>query len=222
MVMQKAISFIIVFAEILSVSTSFSQLVSKDITMTYKVVAYDLDKGDSGFMNIDGALYTVKVKDNQTRTDFVNSLGEESVIYDRQNNKGVILKAYGSQHLMYRLNQEQWSNFISRLYYIKFEIDNEKTTQNGYLCEHAIAKEKNGASIEVYFHPDVIPVNDQYGLSFQQLKGLPVRVIKKSGNQYFEYSLTNIGFEPISSNVFSEPKSGYRILEYKEAKAIKQ
>ena len=61
-------------------------------------------KGDA----LAGATTTVYLKGNNSRTDMVSSLGNETTIHNGNSGNAVILKEFSGQKLMIKLSKENW------------------------------------------------------------------------------------------------------------------
>ncbi len=166
--------------------------------------------------SFEGATYQVYVKGNQSRTEMINGLGTESVLYDSRAAKGAILKEYSGQKLMITMNAENWSAKNNYFRNLKFTVGNEEKTINGFACKKATAALSSGESLSVYFAPGIVLNNRQYNNAFTNIEGLPVQYEVKSGNMKFIYTLKSISYEPIAAAKFELPKSGYRIMSYEE------
>jgi len=201
---------------------TIAQKTITEATLKYQVNAKTYNGSDSVKLSADGASYTVYIKDNQTRSDFSNRYGNETVIYDKGTGQGVLMKSYGAQHLLYNMNQQNWNDHISSLYLLQFKEGGEREVVNNMSCKIAIANLGQGKRIMVYYNPEIVLANNQYGLSFKQLNGLPVKIIKISGRDTYEYALSSIIYDQIAMTQFNSPKSGFRVMAYEEAKKSEQ
>lgn len=212
------ISILLIIFHLLDVQSVFAQKNISEITIRYRILAYQLQGKDTLKLPVNGAIYTVYVKDNQTRTDFISRWGSESVIFDRAAGRGVILKNYDNQGLMYTMNQAAWDNHISDFFLLNFQQTTVEKMVGKFSCKYAVSLAANGRRVEVYHAPEISIANNQYELSFSNISGLPVRIINNSTSRILEYELTEISYEPIATNLFEIPKSGYRVLDYLHSK----
>jgi len=201
---------------------AIAQKTITEATLKYQINAKTYNGSDSVNLSADGASYTVFIKDNQTRSDFSNRYGNETVIYDKGTGQGVFMKSYGAQHLLYNMTQDNWNDHISSFFTLQFKDSPGRSVVNNMNCKMAIATLGQGKSILVYYNPDIILSNNQYGLSFQQINGLPIKIIKVSGKDIYEYVLTGISYDQIAITQFNSPKSGFRVMTYEEAKKSEQ
>ena len=58
----------------------------------------------------DGATATVFIKGSQSRTDLKSAIGNSSTIYDSRAGSGVVLREFGAQKLMIRMNRQNWAD----------------------------------------------------------------------------------------------------------------
>ena len=212
------ISILLLYFHLIVGQSVFAQKNIDEITIRYKILAYQLQGRDTVRLPVNGAVYTVYVKDNQTRTDFISRWGSESVIFDRAAGRGVILKNYDNQGLMYTMNQAAWDNHIADFFLLNFQQTTDEKMVGKFSCKRAVSLAANGRRVEVYHAPEISIANNQYELSFRNISGLPVRIINNSTSRVLEYELTEVSFEPIATNLFEIPKSGYRVLDYLQSK----
>lgn len=165
---------------------------------------------------LDGATTTIYIKNNQSRSEMLSSLGSETTIYDSRTGTGVILKDYSGQKLMISLTKDDWEKKNKKYDGITYEITNETTVIAGYNCVKAIAKLKDGTSFVVNYCPDLKVANKEYDSPFRTLPGLAMQYEWESRNMKFKYTLSQVRFDPVPSSKFDIPKSGYRILSFDE------
>lgn len=168
---------------------------------------------------LDGATTTIYLNGKMSRVELVSGLGKEATIHNAATGKGVILKDYSGQKLMITLTPEDWQQNNKKYEGIKFENTGEESVISGFKCQKAIAKLKNGTTFTVYYTPEVTIANKSYDSQFETLPGLAVQYEMQAGKMKFKFVLSKISYEPIPTSKFDIPKSGYRILTYKETKA---
>lgn len=167
---------------------------------------------------LDGATTTVYLKGNMSRTEMVSGLGSEATIHNAATGSGVILKDYSGQKLMITLTPEDWEKNNKKYDGITFENSGEKSVIEGFNCNKAMAKLKDGSSFTVYYTTDVVLSNKNYDYQFKTLPGLAVQYEMQSGKMKFKFTLSKINYDNVPAAKFEIPKSGYRVLSYDETK----
>lgn len=190
-----------------------------DGTITYDIIIETSGKDPQLTAN---ASITVYLKNNLVRTDMINSMGNESTIYDSKAGTAVILKEYSGQKLMITLTKENWEEKNRANSELVFEKSTETKTVNGIVCKKATAKLKNGKSLTVYYNEDVLPVNKDYNPLFRNLTGLAMEYEIEYGKSKYKYSVAKINYDAVLAANFEIPKSGYRVMTYEETKEIKK
>lgn len=167
---------------------------------------------------LDGATTTIYLKGSLSRVELVSGLGREATIYNASTGKGVILKDYSGQKLMFTLSPEDWEANNKKYEGITFENKGETSVINGYSCTKATAKLNNGTSFTVYYTNDVSLLNKSYDAQFKSLPGLPVQYEMQKGKLKLKFVLAKLSVETVPDVRFEIPTSGYRVLTYDESK----
>lgn len=191
-----------------------------DGTISYDIVIEASGK-DPQLSNAASATTTIYLKGNQTRTDMVNSLGNESTIHDAKTGSAVILKEYSGQKLMITLTKENWAEKNKAYNDIVFENTAETKVVAGYACKKAVAN-LNGKPFSVYYAVDLAVANNAYNALFKNLPGIAMEYELESGKNKFKYQVSKISFDAVQGSKFDAPKSGYRVMTYEENKQIKK
>ena len=204
-----------------------STVVSGQKVMAEGTLVYDMSiqtgnavpqKGDA----LDGATTTVYLKGNNSRTEMVSVLGNETTIHNAKTGAAVILKEFSGQKLMIKLTRENWEAKNKAYQDISFSLTGETKTIAGYPCKKAIAKMSDGKSFAVYYSPDLVPANKEYDPTFANLPGLAMEYEIESGKMKFKYTLSKISYEAVQIAKFDFPTSGYRVMTYEENQQLKK
>ncbi|HSF46103.1 MAG TPA: hypothetical protein VLA58_08825 [Chitinophagaceae bacterium] len=171
----------------------------------------------------DGATATVFIKGSQSRTDLKSAIGNSSTIYDSRAGSGVVLREFGAQKLMIRMNRQNWADKNKKYEGITYEKTNEAKKIAGYNCVKAIAKLTDGTTFSVYYTTELALENKEYDAQFRNLPGVPLEFESVVGSMRVNYSASRVSFDPVPIRQFEIPKSGYREMTYDEGvKAISQ
>ena len=212
----------IIFIIFLSISTiiGFSQRVITDATLKYNILIKK--NGDKNNNSTPNATYQLYIKGSQTKSDFINSIGTETTIYNNKTEKGVILKEYSGQKLMINLTKQDWLTQNQLFRNIEFKIENTEKKINETVCKVATASLQNGGRLTVYYDTAISILNNNYTIAFPSISGIPVQFENLNNGITYVYTLVGINYEVLSTNVFDIPKSGYRVISYQDAISLKK
>jgi GLPGLI family protein len=163
-----------------------------------------------------GAAQTLQVKGYKSRTDFKSSLRNQVTVYDSQTGNGFVLRQTGNEKFLIMLDSKTWKQYHKRFDGTTYTIGQEQKTIAGYATTKAIGKMPDGSEITVYFAPDLGLMAKGYDLAFANLPGLPLEYELKSGGVVLRYEATEVKQTMVSSSSFDMPKTGYKVLEYKQ------
>jgi GLPGLI family protein len=171
----------------------------------------------------DGATATVFIKGSQSRTDLKSAIGNSSTIYDSRAGIGVVLREFGAQKLMIRMNRQNWAEKNKKYEGVTYEKTNEAKKIAGYNCLKAIAKLTDGTSFSVFYTTELVLENKDNDAQFRNLPGVALEFESVVGSMRVNYSANRVSFDPVPMKQFEVPKSGYREMTYDEGvKAISQ
>ena len=205
----------------LSVNT-FAQKQLTDATIVYNL-SIETRNGEKQLANgLNGAVLTIFLSKDKSRTEMVSSPGTETTVYDAKAGKGFILKEFSAQKLMITTSSDNWAQKNQTIKKQVFTTDESSTTIAGYTCKKASTTNTEGKNYTVYYDPTVTLANTSYNNAFAQVAGLPVQFELSSGNLVFKYTLSNYSAEAIPAAKFDAPKSGFRVMTYEENQQLKK
>jgi GLPGLI family protein len=218
---MKKVKLLCLFVLLFTVFAATAQRTVNDASFRYDI-SIESASGATVSKAFEGAFLQVFIKGSLSRTEMTTTQGIESAIHDTKTGKGTILKEYSGQKLMITLTKEDWLHKNQLFQALKFSLEPEEKIINGFSTKKAAAIQPNGESFIVYYAPDIILGNKQYGNSFPGLAGLPVQYEVKSGDLKFVYTLKNISYDIVTATKFEIPKSGFRIMTYDENQQLKK
>ncbi len=199
-----------------------AQKVITDGTLTYNITIQTA-KGEKQLSNaLNGAVLTVFLSKNKSRTEMISTPGTESTVFDNTLGKGFILKEYSGQKLMFTLTADNWASRNASYGSFRFKVSDETTTVAGFVCKKATTVTNDGKIYTVYFDPQNIIANKNYNNAFPQLQGMPVAFELQSGNMIFKYTLVKYTTDAVTPNKFDSPKNGFRVMTYEENQQLKK
>jgi len=197
--------------------------------MTEGAVFYDItiSTGSEKPQNaefFDGATNAVFLKPGKSRTEMVSSLGTQTTITNQVGSKKdiTILKEYGEQKYMISLTPEDWLDVNKKYEGVTFSVDPSATkTIQGYVVKKAIGNLPDGTTFTVWFTPDITVDTKDFQYVNRNLPGLALEYETIVGNLKVTYTASKVSFAPVPASKFELPKSGFRVMTYKESKGGK-
>lgn len=190
------------------------QRVVAECTVMFKITLDDgtVDKDVSN--SISKSAKTVYIKGNDSRVDLVSPAIQQSVIYDKTQNTAVVLREFGTNKFMNRLNKEQWVTANKQYQGMAISLVNETKTILGYECKKAMITLKDGSVFSLYYATAIIPSVKEFEYQFKDVPGFVLEYqIKESGdNTLVNYRAEKISLSPVLASKFDIPTSGYRIM----------
>jgi GLPGLI family protein len=162
------------------------------------------------------ATQTLMVKGYKARVDFKSSLRNQTTVHDTQSGNGFVLRQSGNDKYLIQLDQNTWKQYNKRFDGTKFNITNEQKTVIGYMTTKAVGKLPDGSEVIAYFAPDLTVMAKGFDLTFADLPGLPLEFEVKYSGVVLRYEATELRQTMVSASSFDMPKSGYKVLEYKQ------
>jgi len=195
-------------------------------TISEGTVMYDMEMqsktGNKSANGLTGSKTTVYLKGGFSRVEMSSPLGTETTLFNAKTGTGAILKEYSGQKLMVTLTKKNWDARNAKYEGIIFEKVNETKVIEGYNCNKAVAKLKDGGMLTVFYTPDLVPMNKEYSQAFKNLPGFPLEYEIETDKSIFKYRVARVDFSPIATTRFDLPKTGYRVMTYDENKSGKQ
>lgn len=190
------------------------QRVVAECTVIFKITLDDgtVDKDVSN--SISKSAKTVYIKGNDSRVDLVSPAIQQTVIYDKTQNTAVVLREFGTNKFMNRLNKEQWVTANKQYQGMAISLVNETKTILGYECKKAMITLKDGTVFSLYYATAIIPSVKEFEYQFKDVPGFVLEYqIKESGdNTLVNYRAEKISLSPVLASKFDIPTSGYRIM----------
>ncbi len=165
----------------------------------------------------DGAKAILSMRGPLSRSELRSALGQTVTIYDHRAGTGVVLREYGPQRLLIRMNREHWKHKNSKFEGIRFIYGTDTKVVAGFPCEKAEAILSDSSRFTVYFTRKLVPENAMYDPQFGGLPGTALEYEAMQGNMRIRYEATRVSFDPVPMQRFEAPKSGYRVLTYEES-----
>ena len=200
----------------------FAQKKISEGSIVYNVVVNTNDPTPKLADGFDGATNTIYIKGKLSRSELVSVFGTQSTIIDGRTGNVNVLKEYGDKKYMISMTPADWIEANQKYDSVAFTYLDEYKTIAGYSCRKAIGKLKNGESFTVYYTTELVPENQNFQYSNRTLPGLALEYESSLGKNKVVFSASKISFDPVPASKFDLPKTGFRIMTYKESKVAGQ
>jgi GLPGLI family protein len=211
-------SFIIMISFLLLLSIgSFAQKILSEGIIYYDISVQTGSNEPQMADMFDGAKATLFLRGSMSRSELTSSLGSTTTIYDHRAGNGVVLRDFGTQKLLIKMNKENWADKNKKYEGIEFKQTAETKMIAGYMCEKAEAILKDGSRFSVFYTREVKAENEDHDPQFKNLPGTALEYESVAGNLKIKYTASKISFDPVPMQKFEIPKSGYRELTYEES-----
>jgi GLPGLI family protein len=213
---KKSGLFIILFSLICSVGAMAQRSLSEGIIF-YDITVQTGNSEPQMADVFDGAKATLFLRGSLSRSELTSALGSTVTIFDHRAGNGVVLRDFGTQKLLIKMNRDNWADKNKKYEGIEFKQTGETKNIAGFNCEKAEALLKDGSRFTVFFTREVVTENTDYDPQFKNLPGTPLEYESVLGNLKIKYSASRISFDPVPMQKFEIPKSGYREMTYEES-----
>lgn len=197
--------------------TSSAQRKISECTIVYDIQVQTNSQEPRMADMFNGATTTVFIKGPQSRSEMVSSLGVQSTIIDSRTGNVVVLKEYGEQKYLIRMNKLNWEEVNQKYAGVTFTDTDEFKTISNYKCRKAIGKLKDGTTFSVYYTTELTPENKEFDYVYKNLPGLAMEFETNLGSIRVKYTVSRIGFNTVPAAKFDLPKTGFRELTYEES-----
>ena len=171
----------------------------------------------------DGATAMMMVKGSHSRSELRTAIGSTVTLYDTRTGNGAVMREFGAQKLLIRLNRQNWADKNRKYEGIIFANTGVKKNIAGYDCEQALATLADGTSFTVFYTTEIRMENKDFDAQFRSLRGVPLEFESTVSGIKVRYTAANVSFDPIPIQRFEVPTSGYREMSYEEGvKSVNQ
>jgi len=214
--------FLILIISLVFFIPLFAQKKISEGSIVYNVAVNTNDPTPKLADGFDGATNTIYIKGKLSRSELVSVFGTQSTIIDGRTGNVNVLKEYGDKKYMISMTPADWIEANQKYDSVAFTYLDEYKTIAGYNCRKAIGKLKNGESFTVYYTTELVPENQNFQYSNRTLPGLALEYESSLGKNKVVFSASKISFDPVPASKFDLPKTGFRIMTYKESKVAGQ
>ncbi len=193
--------------------TKAQQRVVAECTITYTVAAADSATDKELSESLKTAGKTIYIKGNEGRADITGAAYTQSTFFDKTNGTVVVLREFGNNKFMTRLDNTQWAAANKKFAGDVFIPASETKTVLGYECKKGMLQLKDGGSFTVYYASNIIASVKELEYEFKDIPGVVLEYEEQDATgKKIRYTATKINLSPVPASKFDIPTSGYRIL----------
>lgn len=204
---------VFVFAFLLNMLSGSAQK-----TFSEGTISFDMISSVDGKSYDTLASYVQMVKGIHYRSDLLSSIGRTTTIFDLREGSGAIVRDFGAQKMITRLNRDNWREIHKKFSGLDYQIKTDTVNLLGYTCNVANAITNEGDTFEVLFTKGLVPDHPEIFSQFGNLPGLILGFSAKSKESTITYKAKSLSFDPVQIQKFDIPTTGYRIIEFEESK----
>jgi GLPGLI family protein len=208
---MKIFTFLLL-SNLLLTEANAQQRVIAECTITYVIGAEDGSVDKDGIESLKSSTKTVYIKGNDIRTDLISPSFSQSLLYNKTTGNAVILREFGNNKFMTKLDNAKWIAANRRYDSLKLTLLNDAKTILGYDCKKAMIQLKDGSQFAVYYATSIIPSVKEFEYQFKDIPGFVLEYEAQEGEKRIKYTATKINLNPVQASKFDIPIAGYRIL----------
>jgi GLPGLI family protein len=196
-------------------SNSFAQQrVVAECTISFKISMDEVGVDKDALNSLKQSSKTIYIKGNDSRVDLKSPTILQSIIYDKTESSAVVLREFGNNKFMHRLDKKKWLEANRQYEGSSIELINESKLILGYQCKKAVLHLKDGTEFNLYYAVEMIPSVKEFEYQFKDVPGfvLEYQIKEKGSETIVNYKADKISLSPVLASKFDIPISGYRLL----------
>ena len=188
------------------------QRIIAECTISYSITASDTASIDTKQI-LKASSKTVYIKGNESRADLLSPSFNQSIIYDKITGEATILREFGSNKFITKLDNDKWKEENKKYEGLTIEQTDIHKKIAGYDCRKALLHLKDGSTYTLFYTPSIIPSVKEFEYQFKNLQGLVLEyeAVGVNGDKV-TYSATKVNLSPVPTTFFTLPTLGYRVL----------
>lgn len=193
----------------------FAQVrVVADCTLSFAVSADDSGADKNITESLKATTKTVYIRGNDSRTDLVSPSFTQTLIYNKSEGSAVILREFGSNKFMTRLDAKAWAAENKRYEGMTVAyLNTEVKTILGYECKKAVITLKDGSLFTLFYATAIVPSVRDFEFQFKDIPGFVLEYESQDAQgKKIRYTATKVQISPVQASKFDIPLSGYRLL----------
>lgn len=169
----------------------------------------------------DSSVYSLMVKGASIRAELKSAVGRTVSFFDAREGTGAVTREFGNQRILIPMDKISWADLTADFRQMHFENGEGDSLILSVPCKIVRGTMQDGALLTIWYAEDIQPEITEINFPLANLPGWPmlVKMEKKTASVLFR--VVEINFDPVPVQYFEVPKSGFRILSYRESKQFK-
>jgi GLPGLI family protein len=188
------------------------QRIIAECTINYSIVPSDTASVETKQI-LKSSTKTVYIKGNSSRADLTSPSFNQSIIYDRTSGEATVLREFGSNKFITKLDNDKWKEENKKFDGLTIEATEIRKKIAGYDCKRSIIHLKDGSNYFLFYTSAITPSVKEFEYQFKNIPGLVLEyeAVGASGEKV-TYTATKVNLSPVPTTFFNVPTSGYRVL----------
>lgn len=200
------------FTVLIALNTSAQKLFSEGTVM------YSVETKTNEKSGVDSALYSLKVKGANLRTELSSEIGKSIHIYDLREGIGAVLREFGGQRILIPVDRNNWNEITGGFRNMIYSSIAGDTTLLDYRCLKLSGVLADGSMLTIWYTEDILPEIKEINFPLTNITGLPLMIEMSNGSQKVLYKALSINYDPVQVQNYDIPKNGYRVLTFQDSK----
>lgn len=212
---MKKLSGLFIGLTVLIGISSAQQRVVAECTVTYQISLEESKLNKEVQNALQQSTKTVYIKGNDSRVDLASPNLFMSVIYDKAVGSAVILREFGNNKFMTRMDNKAWKAANKKFDGMSIQLVNETKNILGYDCKKAILVLKDSSIFNVFYATAIMPSVREFEYQFRDVPGFVLEFEEKESRDItstVRFKATKISLSPVPAAKYDIPTSGYRLL----------
>lgn len=181
-------------------------------------VMYSVEIQTNEQSGVDSALYLLKVKGANIRTELNSVIGKSIHIYDLREGVGAVLREFGGQRILIPVDRSSWNEITGAFRNMNYAATPGDTTLLEYRCLKLSGALADGSMLTIWYTEDILPEVKEINFPLNNINGLPLMIEMRKGEQKVFYKALSINYDPVQVQNYDIPKNGYRVLTFEDSK----
>lgn len=205
--------FTLIFVSLIALSAN-KVLAQKDYTIKYELKS----DSDLSAMMMDGATLTLMFKDDKAKVDVDMSMMKTVVVAHDKAQKGLMLMSIEmmGMRIAVPIPKDDYNKMQEETKTPEVRFTNETKDILGYKCKQAFVQNE-GAEVEIWYTPKIIPANTNTQYTYAAIKGMPLEIHTREDGVTMTFTATSVSDKKINESEFSlDIPDGYEEMTMEE------
>jgi hypothetical protein len=181
-------------------------------------VKYIVETRSGTPVRIDSSVYSLMLKGATIRSELKSAIGKTVAFFDAREGSGAVTREFGDQRILIPMERTSWSDLTAEFREMRFEKSDGDSVIFSFPCKRAMGTMKDGSILTIWYTEDILPEITEINFPLANLPGWPLLVEMEKKNAHVFFKVAEINFDPVPVQFFEMPRSGFRILSYRESK----